>query len=820
MNVLYAPATRAMLPRRIGASAARFLISPHELLKVKYFVEFCSALVVVEEILLVYSISLSMIQRRCLKDESRNVLKAPYTLLVLLVSFQLAYYFLHLMSTIFLRFKDQNLAYQNRTRLALCTRGLSEAQKKRIRRTNFSMDIVMCCWTIYILLNYTLYSIFDAAQCSYMGQDGDSSRSTSCVACESLNMMFFFCILAGMIVNFLSKLSLVSSEIDFTAQSQQIEAILAYSTSESSMVRWYRNAEARYATAVPYICCAFFALVVVFFCWYFSDHQLPAGFTWNVNVLSRSTWAVLAVCFLLSCTDGSILRMIGRMLRLLVQNRSAQRQGATRGIFSWRGLTSLPRRKFVFALLSWTVMPLLAGYISASVGALGEIYYYSIGALIFNTLFFVVPMFVVHDRRMSINDLLDLSSGDDNYGLVLSRQHFVKELRNALKTFIATTLERGTEPIEINIPSFLASQARVELSVAVSYRWTDENLYKKKGNHRSTLERDSELSESEAPRVIYLSNHSCSGFDWNVKLTMPQVKMLLDGLSDAPEDYVWMDQFCIPQKNNTGIVVEIVDEQNKDFMEHEMKKGSVRGKLVSRMTGLYACAGRVLVINNSGDDKLVEADWYQNRLWCVQEYGFAWNLTVSSLSNEYTNRILDRRGLFQKRWFDSSRKVDHADESSEIILDWMHISDKEILKKMIIARVRSIDCAPYIKLLTELSASDSNDTFSALAQPWFGIVMTSEESRKMLAQAITAKSISEPGVEEFNVITNMNADKQFARCRGSMRIERMLSCYLGGLESGETSVHVRRFLFAIEASYKFSDICLCNLGLTGYYAML
>ncbi len=53
-----------------------------------------------------------------------------------------------------------------------------------------------------------------------------------------------------------------------------------------------------------------------------------------------------------------------------------------------------------------------------------------------------------------------------------------------------------------------------------------------------------------------------------------------------------------------------------------------------------------------------------------------------------------------------------------------------------------------------------------------------------------------------------------------MRIERMLSCYLGGFESGETSVHVRRFLLAIEACYKFSDMSYCDFGLTGYYAML
>jgi hypothetical protein len=815
--------------RRIG----RFLIRPHELLQVKNFVAACCALVIFEEILLIYSISLSAVRGRCFRDES-IILKSPYWLLVVLVSFQMGFYFLHLISAIFFRFKDQNLAYQNRTRLALCTRGLSEAQKRRIHKTNFSMDIVMFCWTTFIFINFSVYMFYQAATCNYLEKESDSYQSTSCMRCESVVSMFFFSALAGMIINFLSKVSLVSSEIDFTVQSQRIEAFLACSSSKSSLVRWYQNAEARHASAVPYICGAVLGMVAVFACWFLSDNRLPAGFTWNINVLARSTWAMLAVCFLLSCTDGSILRMIDRMRHILVYDRLARRrQMATRGIFSWPGLTSLPRRKFVFALLSWSVMPLFAGFITAANGALGKMYYFAIETLIFNTLVFVIPMFLVRDRRMSINDLLDFSSGDDNYGLVLSRQHLVKALRDALETFKAASFKKGTEPIKVNIPSFLASQARVELSVAVSYRWTDEYLYKKKDNRSSTWERDSELIESDAPIVLYLSNHLCLGFDWNVKLTISQVNMLVDGLSDAPEDYVWMDQFCIPQKNNTGSVKEKKDfmehelkkssvEEKKDFMEHELKKSSVRGKLVSRMTGLYACAGRVLVLNNSGDDKLLEIDWYQYRLWCLQEYGFAWNLTVASLSDEYTKQVLDRRDLFQKRWFGSSHtrrhsrgKVDHADDSSEIILDWMHISDKENLKAMINARVRSTDCHQYMGLVSQLSASDSNDTFSALAQPWFGIVMTSEESRKILAQAITAKSLSEPGVEDFNVIINMNADKQFALCRGSMRTERMLSCYLGGLESGEASVHVRRYLLTIEACYKISDE-----QLTGYYAML
>jgi hypothetical protein len=49
------------------------------------------------------------------------------------------------------------------------------------------------------------------------------------------------------------------------------------------------------------------------------------------------------------------------------------------------------------------------------------------------------------------------------------------------------------------------------------------------------------------------------------------------------------------------------------------------------------------------------------------------------------------------------------------------MSDQENLKTIKTARVRSIDCRPYIELLSDLAASDSNDTFSALAQPWFGI---------------------------------------------------------------------------------------------------
>jgi hypothetical protein len=759
-------------------STSRFLISPHEVLKMKNFVVFSCALIVIEDILLIYTISLSAVRGRCFKEEDL-LLQCPYFFLAVLVCFQWIYYVLHVISAIFHRFKGQTMANQNRTKLALCTRGLSEAQKRRVHKTNFVMDIVMIAWIIFVFLNFATYMSRQGALCNYSEQ-ADSSQSTSCTRCEFVPILFLIYAVAGILINYLSKVSLVSSEIDFSLQSQRIEAFLAHtnkSLGSSLLYRWYINAEARHAAAAPFICMATIGIVAVFVCWWLDDHLLPAGFTWNISVLVQSSRAVLAVCFLLSCSDGSVLRMILRIRNALAQDRSTPRRRNTlRRIFSWPGLTSLPRRKFVFALLSWSAMPLFAGFLLASNGARGGLYYYAISALVFNTFVFVIPMFLVHDRVMSIDDLLNLSSGDDNYGLVLSRRHLVNELRNALGVF-NTVCRRGTEPIKIDVPGFLASQARVELSVAISYRWTDESLYKKKDNN------------SEESMVVYLSNHKCSGFDWNVKLTAAQAEMLLDGLSDAPEDYVWMDQFCIPQAKRQDV--------HMLNLAHELNKSKIRGMLVSRMTGLYACAGRVLVINNSGDEKLVEIDWYQNRLWCVQEYGFAWNLTVSSLSKEYTMRILERRGLFQRRWFDSTHvggyskgKVESANQSSDIILDWMHISDLANLKAMIAARVSNIDCVQYMEFVSQLSATDSNDTFSALAQPCFGIVMTSEESRKILAQAITAKMLSEPGAEDFIVINNINADNQFVPCSGSMRTERMLSGYLGGLESGEIPVHV------------------------------
>jgi hypothetical protein len=61
------------------------------------------------------------------------------------------------------------------------------------------------------------------------------------------------------------------------------------------------------------------------------------------------------------------------------------------------------------------------------------------------------------------------------------------------------------------------------------------------------------------------------------------------------------------------------------------------------------------------------------------------------------------------------------------------------LKEKIHARVRQVghaNFAKYIDLVGKKHAYDRNDTSSALAQPWFGIIMTSNHSKVYLAEAL------------------------------------------------------------------------------------
>jgi hypothetical protein len=381
-------------------------------------------------------------------------------------------------------------------------------------------------------------------------------------------------------------------------------------------------------------------------------------------------------------------------------------------------------------------------------GARESYFIFSISILAWTTANFLCQL-LVSDMQASVDDLL-LYTAEENFGLVLLREAFVDELKNA-SVLSMSPHSQLNDCIEISVPTYLASQARIELSVVVSYRWSDEMLYRKKCS-----------SNIPCPAIrLRLCPSSCPGFDWTVVIMQSQLDALLKDLTSAKEPYVWMDQFSIPQ----------VKDYASQYDSHEVGKQAVRAVLIPKMTGLYSCSGRVIILNNSGDDELLEEDWYQNRLWCVQEYCFPAHTSIQSLVSSASEQVLrERMKKVGRRWFGSCDNQDCLD----IILDWME-PDPGSLNSKIEERVQAIGSIEYLDLVGKMTASNTNDTLSALAQAWFGLIMTSDFTKAMLVQHIVADALRN-GMQEIEVITNPPiSNSQSWRFSGSMAVDRMLS---------------------------------------------
>jgi hypothetical protein len=420
-------------------------------------------------------------------------------------------------------------------------------------------------------------------------------------------------------------------------------------------------------------------------------------------------------------------------------------------------LMNLPKRKAVALLfiINFAISFLLG--LNSYLGGPRESY------LIFNTsiLAWIVLAFVCQllmaDMPMSVLDLLRLSS-EENFGLVMSRKSLISELRKASEK-IKSSQSPFMGDIELSILTFVASQARIELSLVISYRWSDETLYLKKNSSNS-------LAPSPA---IRLKHSSCAGFDWTVVIMQSQLDALLKDLTSAKEPYVWMDQFSIPQVNSNANTHDL----------HETRKQEARAVLVPKMTGLYSCASRVAILNNSGDDQLMEEDWYQNRLWCMQEYCFASQASIHPLVSSASELVLrERMNTVGSRWFGSSSNH----ECLDIILDWME-SDPELLDSKVEERVQKIGSLEYLELVGKKVASNTNDTLSALAQPWFGVIMTSDITKAMFVRHVVADALRN-GMQEIEVISNPPVDSLSSRFSGSMAVDRMLSRTGMGVECG------------------------------------
>lgn len=128
-----------------------------------------------------------------------------------------------------------------------------------------------------------------------------------------------------------------------------------------------------------------------------------------------------------------------------------------------------------------------------------------------------------------------------------------------------------------------------------------------------------------------------------------------------------------------------------------------------------------------------------------------------------------------------------------MILDW-HLAPGCSLREACARRVREVGCAEFLRLSAGKFASDRNDTLSALAQPWFGMIMTSEPSRRLLVEALVREGLpraADGAARELTVIENgLGEDGAVVPSTGTMAVERMLSGPPAGLEQGH-SIEVR-----------------------------
>jgi hypothetical protein len=784
-----------------------------QILRYSHFVGLSWFFLSIEIALAIYSILLSMSTGQCFQDileGSDAALLAPVILGWIMLLSKLLYCFLVACYRFFCRICRETIGEANRTKLALCTEGLCQAQKERIRKTNFALDLILLCW----ITSMYIFRFASAPDCIYQELIPTPDSFIGCGACEAVSWGFTMLACGGLFAGIMVKYFIVACECDFTIQSQLLERelLLQESNIRNSVLRWLSSPEARQVimNVVAFVFCMIYlggsALV---FSYGFSRFQqnsqrfynVVTSIAWFVRAFDAFTVGWLMIDVVLPWTAWGLysqskavdqsrpdfaagmrskhpikfsVRQDSQLPPFLDNSRSKHRIRSK--LLRPFGLMSMSRKKIILALGASSPVPFAGVLASAHLHYINWAFY----CLAFHAALVLLPMLLVHDLEVTMSDLIDMSAWD-NFGLVMCRDAFIKGLKNVLyESRNFNSFELRDKTFDIKVKMFLASQARVDDCVAISYRWTS--------------------SGSNSQAVISMRN-TCDGFDWIVMMTQLQAEMLVELLSTCCEDYVWMDQFCIPQQAIWS-----------DSAERDILKFEVRTELVKRMTGLYTSARHVLVLNNSrmilDQEPLRNEDRYENRLWCMQEYWLPTNVTECDLSSRSTtvvmydedvdgprdignNHLKSTRQKVFKRWF-SSVPDDAFEQTSRalpILLDWLPSHQKMLTSDMISKRVQDVGFADYRTLVENTFASNKNDTLPALAQPWFGIVMTHEETKVHLIRAILSEMLKVGGTNEVVVIDNTRklrdgtGERDFES--GSMAVDRMLAGSAGGMETGD-----------------------------------
>jgi len=697
----------------------------------------------------------------------------------------------------------QSVKAENRTALALCTRELCKAQKVRIRAMNKFIDGAISLWLLLIGAMTLKFFVIDDSNCVFAGEytkDGYQNGANSCFSCDLQLYISAYAVWLGVSLGIIMKTVVLSSSSDFTMKSKELESLTLKESKIPLIGTWVQRTEFRQSIAVVLAGLGFIPFLVISLGAYGAVKQkrrhLFAPFMYTVTLVT-------------ALIDFGVINIIIYPLKKLLKKKKEKSLkkskpfSLSRQIFM---LSSRPKRKVLQAFYLFMNIPWFGGCALSHLGALGGIYVFA-SILFFLCCLLAGSIFMVDDKPYSVKDLLERAKRN-NYGLIILRSAFVEELQR-IKTESSPQQTRAKEKLDtgtmddlegdmeereekdrsddglieclIDVPMYLASQDRVELAVVLSYRWSDRNLYTKKYRESSNV-----------PRCFKIRNKKNDGFDWVVTIIEPQLEALIKSLSKQTEDYVWMDQFCIPQ--------ECHDEHAKPG--HEKLKRELRDILIPRMVALYSSAGVVLAFDNSGDTRLEKEDWYENRMWCLQEYTFPQELNIIPIANGENNdhkALLHRRSTMNQMWFDedglprlnqvTSLEEGSAKRGQRMILDWV-VNKKDKIEELIKNRVYDVGSKRYLELVHDHGASNRNDTLPALAQAWFGIIMTKQESKETLIQSLVSH-LFETGDSELDVIYNFNERSKFLLTTGTMITDRMLSGQPAGLESGkETEVRI------------------------------
>uniref|UniRef100_A0A7S4PFZ5 Heterokaryon incompatibility domain-containing protein n=1 Tax=Guillardia theta TaxID=55529 RepID=A0A7S4PFZ5_GUITH len=706
---------------------------------------------------LAYFVFWSYSSGRCFRHLTGTVgvvVLAPLIFCLLLFGVEVLFWMYSLARRMFTRMFVQSQLDANRNLLALCTPQLCMAQKKRIRELNTLTDLGILLWLLVVVgIYFEIQNSQAATNCQYRQDYGSGYDGvTSCVICSLQPLIGAYACFLGVSVGIILKTVVLASKGDFTLQSRVLENILLNKSSVNNVFwAWVSCSELRqlYSSCLAgLLFLPALALVAGVF------EVVPADLQ---PVLAPIVLALTGVILLI---DGGILYLPVRIFSSLF---ASGEPFISRDVVS---MISRPRRKVVASFLWFLSVPWIGGCQLADLGALGGINHFA-AALLVICVILTVFLFLVRDREMSVEEVLKRETVD-HFGLILSKTRLVAEFSRILEES-----KDGPPVVEhgVRIPTYLASQDRIDLSAVISYRWSDETMYKKMS------------PDAQAPRCYKIRLLDNEGFDWTVTMVEPMLEGMVQALDGRSQEYVWMDQFSIPQVNPAG------------SQEHERVKEAHRNALIPRMIGLFSSGGIVVAFNNTGDSRILEQDWYERRLWCVQEYSFPESIVIQDISNRggggREEEISMKRKRFNQLWFRlterirSSQVVDEREEGKalKILLDWDHTSSN--FPGDVQLRVSKIGAEDYLANARKLSASNRNDVLPALAQAWFGIIMTREETKLQLVVSIIRAFFETSGELLLDVILNQEAAAGVLPSSGTMCVDRMLADFPAGLEKGE-----------------------------------